>query len=132
MKTLTEFKHVVSKKEFYKILDKFIPFCKKELNINEIPKIKFISSNTAREKGTFGSYKKGIIKIDIHQRHPIDVLRTLAHEFSHFKQHLNKEKDPHRGETGSKSENEAHVMAGIIMRNFDHAYPEFFKLSHIE
>jgi hypothetical protein len=132
MMTLKEFKHVVSEKEFESILKKFIPFCQKELNIKQKPKITFISPNVAREKGTFGVYKKGEIQIDIEGRHPVDVLRTVAHEMTHFAQHLKHEKDPNRGETGSKTENESQAIAGIIMRNFDVSYPKLFKLSHIK
>ena len=32
------------------------------------------------------------------------------------------------GETGSSTENEANVRSGIIMRNFDSAHPEVFKM----
>ena len=132
MKTLTEFKHVISKKEFDKILDKFLPFCQKHLGLEDLPTIRFVSPNVAREKGSFGTYKKGLISIDIHQRHPADVLRTVAHELTHYKQHTTNQKDPHRGETGSKTENEANAIAAIIMREFDSAHPEIFKLSHID
>ena len=132
MKTLKEFKHVVSQKEFEKILSKFIPFCQKELGIKEYPKIKFVGPEVSKEKGSFGVYKKGEITIDIHQRHPADVLRTVAHELTHFKQNIKGEKDPNRGETGSKSENEANAIAAVIMRKFDSIHPEIFKLSHID
>ena len=131
MKTLKEYKHIVAKKEFNTILQKFIPFCKKELGIKDTPNINFVGPEVAKDKGTFGVYKKGEIFVDLHQRHPADILRTIAHELTHYSQHQNKEKDPHRGEAGSMSENNANILASIIMRKFDKKYPEIFKLSHI-
>lgn len=132
MKTLKEFKETLKENEFNKILKKFIPFCKKELKINKIPEIKFVTTEFARKKGSFGSYKEGVIRIDIHQRHPADVLRTLAHELAHFSQHQKNKKYINRGKVGSKSENDANVLAGIIMRKFDDKYPNLFNLSHLD
>ena len=57
-------------------------------------------------------------------RHPIDVLRTLAHELIHYKQDSEGRIHDESGATGSDEENEANAGAGIIMRDFDQAYPE--------
>jgi hypothetical protein len=58
----------------------------------------------------------------------MDILRTLAHELTHYRQHerLGKKMPDDAGRTGSPYENEANAEAGIIMRHFQNRYPEFF------
>ena len=77
--------------------------------------------------GTFGQTSaKNRIVVNIENRQPLDALRTLAHELVHYHQHITGVKGS--GETGSSTENEANVRSGIIMRNFDSAHPEVFKM----
>jgi Zn-dependent peptidase ImmA (M78 family) len=47
-----------------------------------------------------------------------DILRTLAHELVHRKQHEDGRINYESGETGSEIENEANAQAGILLRNF--------------
>ena len=56
------------------------------------------------------------IKILVKDRGLVDVLRSLAHELVHQKQHLDGALEDISGETGSDHENEANAKAGIIMR----------------
>jgi hypothetical protein len=61
-------------------------------------------------------------------RHIMDVLRTVAHELTHTRQH---ERDgdrmgPAAGETGSPYENEANARAGVLMRDYGRLHPELF------
>jgi hypothetical protein len=58
----------------------------------------------------------------------MDILRTLAHELTHYRQHerLGKSMPDSAGRTGSPYENEANAQAGIVMRHFQNRYPEFF------
>ena len=58
----------------------------------------------------------------------LDVLRTLAHELTHYKQYLKKQLNKDSGKTGSPQENEAHAKAGIIMRHFNKLYPNLINL----
>ena len=64
-------------------------------------------------------------------RHPIDIMRTLAHELVHYKQDTERRIGPDSGETGSPIENEANAMAGQIMRRFDQENPELFGLGAV-
>jgi len=64
-------------------------------------------------------------------RHPIDIMRTLAHELVHYKQDVEHRIGPDSGETGSPIENEANALAGQIMRRFDHENPQLFALSAV-
>jgi hypothetical protein len=54
----------------------------------------------------------------------------LAHELVHYHQHINSVYGT--GETGSKTENDANVRAGVIMRNFDFSHPDIFKMNPLE
>lgn len=98
--------------------------CKHELGIQEIPKIKLISQDNTVGGGTsFGEFD-GTIKVVTKDRHPMDVMRTLAHELVHWKQRL--EDQELDGNDGSTSENDANAIAGVIMRKFGRIYPEYF------
>jgi hypothetical protein len=104
----------------------FLPIAMKTLKISKLPAIKFkLKIETTDNQTSFGSYlpEKNLILVGIHNRHPVDVLRTLAHELVHYKQHLNGEIDNQSGITGSDEENDANALAGIIMRNYNKKYP---------
>jgi len=108
----------------------FLKLCKEELELDRLPRIIWLTTGgISAAHPTFGMFtnKDQSIRIEIRNRHPLDIMRTLAHELVHYRQWLDKELGPKSGETGSPQENEAHAMAGIIMRHFDRAHPEVFK-----
>ena len=118
--------------DFPAILAKFLPIAMKDLGIDKLPKIKLEKHIESHDgQATFGRFVNDVneIHLAIADRHPIDILRTLAHELTHFRQHIRNELEHDSGETGSPEENEAHIMAGIIMRHFDKAYPDLLKLN---
>lgn len=109
------------------LLDKMVKdllgLCKHELEINEFPGIQFTNESTTRSGNSFGEFDGNIVVV-VKDRHPMDVMRTLAHELVHWKQRVaNKDLD---GSDGSDTENEANAVAGIIMRRFGQMYPEYF------
>lgn len=93
------------------------------LDLNELPDIQLVDTPTVGGDSSFGVFD-GSIKVVSKNRHPIDTMRTLAHELIHHKQRLNG--DTLDGTTGSYTENEANAVAGIIMREFGKMYPEYF------
>jgi hypothetical protein len=103
-------------------LPKFMEIVKRHLEIENMPKVNFLDNIS----NTFGVFKPGDQSIDIViiNRHPVDSLRTLAHELVHWKQLLKNEIGPDSGMTGSPQENEANSLAGVIMREFNHAHPD--------
>jgi Zn-dependent peptidase ImmA (M78 family) len=105
----------------------------KELGIDKLPRIKLELRIADNEQPTFGKFvnDENVIYLAIEDRHPLDILRTLAHELTHFKQGAEHRLDAKSGETGSPIENEAHEMAGIIMRNFNKLRPQYFNFSAI-
>lgn len=98
--------------------------CKKELELDELPKILLVDTPTVGGDHSFGVFQNGTITVVKANRHPIDVMRTLSHEMVHHKQRTeNMELD---GSDGSDTENQANSLAGIIMRKFGKMYPEYF------
>ena len=135
--------------EFEKLVHKFLPYVYKELKIKSIPPLHFRNgrkglhvkdapgvtvvkdSGFSQDKGTFGqTSQKNRIVVNVENRQPLDALRTLAHELVHYHQHITGVHG--NGETGSPTENEANVRSAIMMRNFDFAHPDVFKLPPIE
>ena len=69
------------------------------------------------------------IHLSVINRHPVDIMRTLAHEYVHYKQVMDgKQLKSH---AGSPSENEANAKAGEIMRKYGRLHPELFDLMPI-
>ncbi len=118
-----------SKPDLIEILRAFLPFAVKELNLPSIPKIKLHLHLGNDDQPSFGRFNNEthVIDIAIEDRHPLDILRTLAHELVHYKQELEVGLDSTSGETGSPEENQAHELAGIVMRHFNKANPQFFQ-----
>jgi len=124
-------KHLLESKQnpdFPKILGDFLPLAMKELGVTQIPRIKLKLRINDNEQPTFGRFvnEENIIHLAIEDRHPLDILRTLAHELVHYKQGVEHKLGPNSGKTGSPEENEAHQVAGVIMRNFNKLHPKYF------
>lgn len=104
---------------------KFVNFAAKELSLNSLPKINFVG-NSENKKDAFGHFfgrrNGSTITIRITGRHPIDIMRTVAHELIHYKQRLLKSSSPDK-----IKEDEANALAGRIMRKFDSKYPHVFR-----
>ena len=98
-----------------------LELCKSELELDSLPEIRIL--HEPLENSSFGEFDGGI-KVVAKDRHPLDVMRTLAHELVHYKQ-LNSGMELD-GNDGSDTENGANAIAGIIMRRFAHKYPNYF------
>jgi nicotinamide mononucleotide adenylyltransferase len=109
-----------------KSIRKFIPIAMKVLKLSDLPKIKFkMKIDSDGMQSSFGQYmpENNMIVIGCADRHPVDILRTLAHELVHYKQHLTNELDDKSGITGSDEENDANARAGVIMRHYNKNNP---------
>ena len=105
-----------------KMISHLISLAKKELKLDELPEIHLVDEPVIQGM-SFGEFD-GSIKVVYKNRHPMDVMRTLAHELVHWKQRtLNMEMD---GGDGSETENQANAIAGVIMRKFGQMYPDYF------
>ena len=125
-----------NKKDIVDAIKDFMPLAIRFLKLKSLPKITFVKNvQSKHDQPTFGVYhhdgdKK--IELDIDQRHPIDIIRTLAHELVHYQQDLKGKLSDKSWHTGSPTENEAHDQAGIMMRMFDKQYPQYLKMQAVE
>lgn len=99
-------------------IDKFVKFCKQGLNIQSPCDISFVDEpDDNMTTGCFSPLTREI-KIMSGGRAMVDILRSIAHELVHAKQHEDGRLDMDSGKDGSPIENEANSLAGIIMRKF--------------
>lgn len=123
-----------SKIEFDLILKRFVIFLKQQLNLNyDIPIILMDDVDFSKEIKAFGEISnKNLVHISIINRHPMDILRTVAHEFVHYKQHIEKGIHHKSSHAGSPLENQANAKAGELMRKYGNLHPELFNLMPIK
>lgn len=119
-----EHKYHDSTIEMFKL---FFPLAMEILGIDRLPKMNFEPLLDTGNQPSFGMYRNGdkTLYVALLYRHPVDVLRTVAHELVHFRQDLRGQLNDQSGATGSPEENEAHEVAGVIMRHFNKKYPQF-------
>jgi hypothetical protein len=110
-------------------LEDFLPFVMKMLKLDKLPRISVHKTIETGDQPSFGGYNPddGTIQLALKDRHPADILRTLAHELVHFKQDLNGTLNDDSGMTGSNEENQANSQAGIIMRHFNKRFPQYLE-----
>jgi hypothetical protein len=111
------------------IIEDFIKFSKNYLKLKWPVNINFTDS---RDSGiTTAGYnpndKSSIIYIK--SRAVVDILRSIAHELVHQKQHEEGELTNDSGKTGSPHENQANSIAGILMREYQKDHPEIYNES---
>ena len=112
------------------IIFDFMRFVVHELDLHNVPKLKIHRDpQWSVIHKTFGRYRDdtGQIDLAVGNRHIMDVLRTLAHELQHRKQDEREHMPAGAGETGSRFENEANAVAGVLMRQYADLHPEYFE-----
>lgn len=122
-----------SRIQFDIILKRFKGFLKQQLHLSyDIPIILVDDADFAKKISAFGEISnKNIIHISIINRHPMDILRTVAHEYIHYKQHMEKGIHHKSSHAGSPSENQANAKAGELMRKYGQLHPELFDMMPI-
>jgi len=126
-------------KEQYQVLVKsLLPYAQKQLGFNRPPVINFLDDedNSQNALGKTGFYKPDdkSISIFITNRHPKDILRSVAHELVHYQQdcdgrlsqHLEKELHDKRYAQNNpelrKFEEEAYLKGNMIFRDWEDNY----------
>jgi len=121
--------------EVTEIVSSFVDYCVEQLGIEQPPQVKFKKDPqwSARNK-TFGRYNAdhNLLEVSLADRHVMDILRTVAHELTHTRQHEIETVPDTAGETGSRWENQANAQAGVLMRDYAHQHPEFFDNDALE
>jgi Zn-dependent peptidase ImmA (M78 family) len=112
----------------------FLTYTCNELGIDTPPKV-FLNNSVdfGPKNKTFGHFNVADDKIVVaaSNRNLADILRTIAHELTHYKQKLDGRLDldnsVESGADGSDIENEANSRAGVIMREFGRKHPEIYE-----
>jgi hypothetical protein len=112
-------------------IQNFIEYGTKRLKLKEQPRISFIEGEEyAHVQSSLGGYNPQTkeIYVAVEGRLTADILRTLAHEMVHRKQdELGLVGDPMKaGADGSPVENQAHAVAGILMREYGRLNKEIY------
>jgi hypothetical protein len=111
----------------------FLPIAVKHLKIKKLPKIKLLPDVDTDHLPSFGKFSNDdrTVHLGIKNRHPNDILRTLAHEMVHYVQGEQDRLDADSWQTGSTEEDEANAEAGVIMREFNQQFPQYMSLKPI-
>ena len=109
----------------------FLPIAIAHLELDHIPKIKLVKSLDDTTFGHFNSEER-IIYAVVANRNPVDILRTIAHEMTHYKQGQEHQLTNDSGETGSTVEDEANAEGGVIMREFNEQFPQYLQSSSVQ
>jgi len=111
------------------IIDDFVKFCIDQLGIDKKINLRLRRDPAWSERNkTFGRYNNTTneLEVAVGHRHIMDVLRTLAHELVHQRQHETMTMPDNAGEDGSEWENQANATAGVLMRRYGKTHPELF------
>ena len=117
------------------ILKDFIAFCKKELNIQTLPKISLIKDKAFVEQNrSYGEYnpETNAVRVFVTGRNLADICRSLAHELCHHRQNELDMIYDEAGNTGTDIENDANAMAGIIMRDYGKRNIDIYELGSLK
>lgn len=112
---------VICKPEKQHRIHKFAEYCCEQLGI-DVPELNLKPHNDTSALG-YTSMEDGSVTIVVGDRHQMDIMRTLAHELVHCKQMTT---HTPCGDTGSKDENEANALAGVLMREWGQQNPHLF------
>lgn len=115
-------------------LKEFVAFCKRELNIQALPKVSLTADRNFVLNGrSFGEYNpvENTVRVFYPTRNLADVCRSLAHELCHHRQNELGLLYSTAGETGTDIENDANAMAGVLMREFGKMNPEIYDLGAV-
>ena len=116
-------------------IEEFIKYTADRLGIESMPRVELHKDDDwAVANHSFGRYdpESHSLHVNLSGRHIMDVLRTTAHELAHCRQHEIAPLPDTAGDTGSPWENEAHAVAGEIMRDWADQHPEMFDIDSLK
>jgi hypothetical protein len=122
---------LLPKEKKIEVIEDFVKYAGDYLKLGDnLPKITLSEDEKEAETmHSFGKYTPEIkdIRVVVVNRNLADILRTLAHELVHQKQFLDGKLTKSSNDTGSPDENEANVLAGILLRNYGKDNPIIFE-----
>jgi hypothetical protein len=108
----------------------FMQWCKRKLKLKqELPSIEFSSEKDSPDMHHTGYYNNAEDKLWVYtgNRNLIDILRTVAHEFTHRKQGEQGRIEADQSYPGSPIEQEADAVAGYLMKLYGKEHPEIIE-----
>jgi hypothetical protein len=108
----------------------FIQWCVKKLKIKqELPQIRFQDAKEGPDQHRTGYYDdaQDVMWIYTGNRNMIDIMRTVAHELTHRKQHEDNMVHGDQSYPGSPIEQEADAVAGYLMKLYGKIHPEIIE-----
>jgi len=108
----------------------FVRWCVRELDIKQaLPKIRFQDAKEGPDQHRTGYYDdaEDIMWIYTGNRNMIDIMRTVAHELTHRKQHEDNRVIGDQAYPGSPIEQEADAVAGYLMKLYGKMHPEIIE-----
>ena len=108
----------------------FIQWCVRKLNIEqELPKIRFQDAKEGPDQHRTGYYDDNddIMWVYTGNRNLIDIMRTVAHELVHRKQHEDNRVHGDQSYPGSPIEQQADAVAGYLMKLYGKDNPEIIE-----
>jgi hypothetical protein len=112
-----------------KILDSFVLFVKKQLELKSVPTIKIQNNREGLKTTANYDYTKEnkIIKVCAKNRALVDVCRSIAHEMVHHKQFEQGRLDgPQPPDIGGEIEDEANAKAGQFIKMYAKEDPTIY------
>ena len=103
--------------------NQFVEYCCDFLELEQKPTIRLTGEIFDETFGYFNSDDDSIT-VSYYRRHQMDVMRTIAHELTHYRQRLDGEELD--GSDGSDHENEANAFAGVMLRQWADKHPYLF------
>ena len=108
----------------------FVRWCVDQLDIQEaLPKIRFQDAKEGPDQHRTGYYDDNddIMWVYTGNRNLIDIMRTVAHELVHRKQHEDNRVHGDQSYPGSPIEQEADAVAGYLMKLYGKDNPEIIE-----
>jgi hypothetical protein len=110
------------------ILDKFVLFVKKQLELKTVPTIKVQNNRDGLKTTANYDYTKEnkIIKVCAKNRALVDVCRSIAHEMVHHKQFEQGRLNTPPPDIGGEIEDEANAKAGQFIKMYAKEDPNIY------
>lgn len=108
----------------------FVRWCVKKLGIEEaLPKIRFQDTKEGDDQHRTGYYDDSTDTMWIYtgNRNLIDIMRTVAHELTHRKQHEDDMVHGDQSYPGSPIEQQADAVAGYLMKLYGKEHPSIIE-----
>ena len=110
-----------------RVISDFVNFAKEYLGITDDVKVE-LAFERVPSLTTVAYYSPNKLMVYVKDRLICDIERSLGHELTHHKQYLDGRLTDfiEDGKTGSKLENEANAIAGILVRDWGKLHPEIY------